>query len=91
MSTMGEGSDRGNAPVFPFRPIDSLQHKDNPIKFPAITGEEGEGSELSVDGMAEFEWDLRGLDCPDCAMKATTVIRRVPGVKEAIVSATEGG
>ena len=90
MSTMGEGSDRGNAPVFPFKPIDSLKHKDNPIKFPAITGEEGEGSELSVDGMAEFEWDLRGLDCPDCAMKATTVIRRVPGVKEAIVSATEG-
>ncbi|MAV95143.1 MAG: hypothetical protein CMA31_05600 [Euryarchaeota archaeon] len=47
-------------------------------------------SELLADGIIEFEWGLRGIDCPDCAMKATTVLRRMPGVTEARVSATEG-
>ena len=47
-------------------------------------------SELLADGIIEFEWGLRGIDCPDCAMKATTVLKRMPGVTEARVSATEG-
>ena len=47
-------------------------------------------SELLADGITEFEWPLRGIDCPDCAMKATKVLRRIPGVTEARVSATEG-
>ena len=46
--------------------------------------------ELVVDGLEEFEWGLRGMDCPDCAMKATRAVRRLPGVKEVNVSATEG-
>ena len=47
-------------------------------------------SELLADGIIEFEWGLRGIDCPDCAMKATTVLKRMPGVTEARVTATEG-
>ena len=47
-------------------------------------------SELLADGIIEFEWGLRGIDCPDCAMKATTVLKKMPGVTEARVSATEG-
>ena len=47
-------------------------------------------SELLADGIIEFEWGIRGIDCPDCAMKATTVLKRMPGVTEARVSATEG-
>lgn len=47
-------------------------------------------AELVVDGDEEFEWDLRGMDCPDCAMKATRAVKRLPGVNEVNVSATEG-
>ena len=46
--------------------------------------------EILADGIIEFEWGLRGIDCPDCAMKATTVLKRMPGVTEVRVSATEG-
>ena len=46
--------------------------------------------EILADGITEFEWGLRGIDCPDCAMKATTVLKRMPGVTEVRVSATEG-
>ena len=47
-------------------------------------------AELVVDGNEEFEWGLRGMDCPDCAMKATRAVKRLPGVNEVNVSATEG-
>ena len=43
-----------------------------------------------VDGVEQFEWNLRGMDCPDCAMKATRAVNRLPGVDQVIVSATEG-
>ena len=45
---------------------------------------------LAVDGIQKFEWQLRGMDCPDCAMKATRAVNRLPGVNNVIVSATEG-
>ena len=44
---------------------------------------------LAVDGIQKFEWQLRGMDCPDCAMKATRAVNRLPGVNNVIVSATE--
>ena len=47
-------------------------------------------AELVVDGVEQFEWNLRGMDCPDCAMKATRAVNRLPGVDQVIVSATEG-
>ncbi len=46
--------------------------------------------ELVIDGVERFEWQLRGMDCPDCAMKATRAVNRLPGVDEVVVSATEG-
>ncbi|MEK9738603.1 MAG: cation transporter, partial [Euryarchaeota archaeon] len=47
-------------------------------------------AELVVDGVEQFEWQIRGMDCPDCAMKATRAVNRLPGTNEVIVSATEG-
>ena len=47
-------------------------------------------AQLVVDGNEEFEWSIRGMDCPDCAMKATRAVKRLPGVNEVNVSATEG-
>ena len=47
-------------------------------------------AELVVDGAEEFEWQLLGMDCPDCAMKATRATKRLPGVNKVVVSATEG-
>ncbi len=60
-----------------------------------ITGESTDSAnfmeaELVVDGVEQFEWNLRGMDCPDCAMKATRAVNRLPGVDQVIVSATEG-
>jgi len=47
-------------------------------------------AELVVDGVEQFEWQIRGMDCPDCAMKATRAVKRLPGTTEVVVSATEG-
>ncbi|MEL0214131.1 MAG: HAD-IC family P-type ATPase, partial [Euryarchaeota archaeon] len=47
-------------------------------------------AELVVDGVEQFEWQIRGMDCPDCAMKATRAVNRLPGTTEVVVSATEG-
>ena len=47
-------------------------------------------ADLAVDGVHEFEWAIRGMDCPDCAMKATRAVSRLPGIEECRVSATEG-
>ena len=90
MGTEDEGGGWVGPPKFPFMPADFSISNVEAIKFPSNSGDADEDPELSPHGVIEFEWGLRGLDCPDCAMKATTVVRRVPGVKEAIVSATEG-
>ena len=78
--------------VHPLRaPVDVRDLGD--ISLMRINLQDGENiaeSELSADGIIEFEWGIRGIDCPDCAMKATTVLKRMPGVTEARVSATEG-
>ena len=60
-----------------------------------IAGEEADSAdlmeaELVVDGVEQFEWQIRGMDCPDCAMKATRAVNRLPGTTEVVVSATEG-
>jgi heavy metal translocating P-type ATPase len=47
-------------------------------------------ADLAADGVHEFEWGIRGMDCPDCAMKATRAVSRLPGVEQCRVSATEG-
>lgn len=63
---------------------------------PALISEEAESDEavfaaqLVVDGIHQFEWPLRGMDCPDCAMKATTATRRAPAVTSCDINLTDG-
>ena len=45
---------------------------------------------LALDGVYQFSWNIRGMDCPDCAMQASKAIRRLSGIEECKVSATEG-
>ena len=45
---------------------------------------------FSYDGSYEFDWDILGMDCPDCAMKAKKAISRLPGVKQCNISVSEG-
>ena len=45
---------------------------------------------LAIDGNYEFDWNIKGMDCPDCAMKASKAVKRLPGIQECSVSATEG-
>ena len=47
-------------------------------------------ADLAADGVHEFEGAIRGMDCPDCAMKATRAVSRLPGIEQCRVSATEG-
>ena len=39
--------------------------------------------DLAADGVHEFEWNISGMDCPDCAMKATRAVSRLPGIESA--------
>ena len=77
-------------------PVEELILDDGSLeKVIPIAGESADSvnfmeAELVVDGFEQFEWNLRGMDCPDCAMKATRAVNRLPGVDQVIVSATEG-
>ena len=37
-----------------------------------------------------FEWEILGMDCPDCASKADQAISRIDGVESCVVSVLEG-
>ena len=52
--------------------------------------EEGSVSAIVPDGIHEFDWNMRGMDCADCAMKATKAVSRLPGIKSCKISVTEG-
>ena len=45
---------------------------------------------ISYDGSYEFDWQILGMDCPDCAMKAKKAISRLPGIKQCNISVSEG-
>ena len=45
---------------------------------------------MAPDGIHSFEWGIRGMDCPDCAMKATKAVSRLPGIDSCKISVTEG-
>ena len=53
---------------------------------------EGEATVSAIvpDGIHEFDWKIRGMDCADCAMKATKAVSRLPGIKSCKISVTEG-
>ena len=36
-----------------------------------------DGFEISLDGTHTFDWGIMGMDCPDCAMKATRAVHRL--------------
>tara|TARA_B100000927_G_scaffold78040_2_gene62123 strand:- start:1918 stop:4461 length:2544 start_codon:yes stop_codon:yes gene_type:complete len=50
----------------------------------------GPASSLVPDGIHEFDWNIRGMDCADCAMKATKAVSRLPGIQNCNISVTEG-
>ena len=92
-SSISEMSEKKAAKV---APVEELILDDGSLEnVIPIAGESADSAdfmeaELVVDGVEQFEWNLRGMDCPDCAMKATRAVNRLPGVDQVIVSATEG-
>ena len=49
-----------------------------------------DGFEITLDGTHTFDWSIRGMDCPDCAMKATRAVNRLPGVESCRISVSDG-
>ena len=45
---------------------------------------------MQATGNYSVEWQLIGMDCPDCASKATRALNHLPQVSNPIVSATSG-
>ena len=60
------------------------------IEAVAASAGESIDLDLAADGVHEFEWNISGMDCPDCAMKATRAVSRLPGIEECRVSVTQG-
>ena len=58
-----------------------IEDQENPIE---------DGFEISLDGTYSFDWGITGMDCPDCAMKATRAVHRLPGVKSCRISVADG-
>ena len=46
---------------------------------------------MQATGNYAVEWQLVGMDCPDCAGKATRALKHLPQVSDPYVSATSGG
>jgi len=49
-----------------------------------------DGMEISMDGIYQFNWGIRGMDCPDCAMKASRAVNRLPGIQSCRISVSDG-
>ena len=54
------------------------------------TKESSESILMVASGIQNYEWDLIGMDCPDCASKATRAVSRIDGVESCEVSVMEG-
>ena len=63
--------------------------KENLISF-SRSGDSILDADLVIDGEFEIEWEIDGMDCADCAMKANRAVSRLPGVNKVNVSVTEG-
>ena len=55
-----------------------------------VKGHDDDYFEISMDGIHSFDWPIRGMDCPDCAMKATRALNRLPGVDSCKISIAGG-
>ena len=62
---------------------------DNLIPF-AKSADSVLDADLAVDGTYDIEWNINGMDCTDCAMKAKRAVNRLPGVNSVNMSVTEG-
>ena len=63
---------------------------EKPRREQATTPLESDGIEISLDGTFQFDWGIRGMDCPDCAMKASRAVNRLPGIQSCRISVAEG-
>ena len=63
---------------------------DKPRREQAPNPLESDGIEISLDGTFQFDWGIRGMDCPDCAMKASRAVNRLPGIQSCRISVAEG-
>ncbi len=54
------------------------------------TKESSESIVMVASGIQSYEWGLIGMDCPDCASKATRAVSRIDGVESCEVSVMEG-
>ena len=52
-----------------------------PIEKTSEEPPDSEAIEISLDGIFQFDWGIRGMDCPDCAMKASRAVNRLPGIQ----------
>ena len=51
---------------------------DQPSKPQVAESPDSDGIEISLDGIFQFDWGIMGMDCPDCAMKASRAVNRLP-------------
>lgn len=61
-----------------------------PIEKTSEEQPESEAIEISLDGIFQFDWGIRGMDCPDCAMKASRAVNRLPGIQSCKISVADG-
>ena len=47
-------------------------------------------AELVSDGVHRFSWPIRGMDCPDCAMKASSATNKNPAVTACKITHADG-
>ena len=69
---------------------DTVSHssKEPPVNE-NLTPFDEDSAKLSL-GIQSAGWDIAGMDCPDCAMKATKALQRLDSVNNCTVSATQG-
>ncbi len=61
-----------------------------PIEKTSEEPPDSEAIEISLDGVFQFDWGIRGMDCPDCAMKASRAVNRLPGIQSCKISVADG-
>ena len=69
----------------------AIQRRQRPTTEPqAPEAMDDDALEISMDGVHQFDWGIRGMDCPDCAMKASRAVNRLPGVESCKISVADG-
>ncbi len=68
--------------------IEEAPEEKEPIE--PLEDEEDGDMEFVAAGIHRMSWPILGMDCPDCAMRATQAVNRLPGVTSVVVSATAG-